>query len=586
MHKLLTQLKERRIWRVLIAYPSMTFVLLQVVEFFINNYELDARYLTAGIILAAVLLPAAVLWNWRHGEVGQQPIAKTEVGTYLVSALTAVAAVAWYWSATPADLRTARQELEPARSVAVMPFENIGGDADVQYLCDGIAESLINWLATIPDVRVVSKGAAFRLRDKTHDMAALAAELGVDSVIFGDLKMDGDKVLVSASMVDVRNDSQIWGARMVQPSEDVIYLERSIVAAIKDGLRLKVTDDADALIASGGTDNPKAYEHYQRGHYLIQSTNGESINQGLDELRLAIRADPKFARPYADIADTLSQMLSYGVLEGGELLGEARNAAFTAVALAPDLAEAHTALATIHQYFDFDWEAADAAYESAIALPSQNPAPFHRYTDYLVLTFRFEKAKEMAARAVKVDPLDGSSMHAVGLAYLSAGDFTEAAEAFGKWNRFHPGSRWSYVKHALALSLDGQCDAALDQAEKVEAMNNGKVYTLLESWLAWGYKVCGNDEWYARSKQRIEDAHELNPDPYDPGLAYLHALEGNAKALTEQFEAILDERKPFVLFARLFTIDYLGWGISGKMSSNSRYAAMIESLNFPPGDSE
>ena len=122
MHKLLTQLKERRIWRVLVAYPSMTFVLLQVVEFFINNYELDARYLTAGIILAAVLLPAAVLWNWRHGEVGQQLFAKTEVGTYLVSALVAVAAVAWYWSATPADLRTARQELEPARSVAVMPF--------------------------------------------------------------------------------------------------------------------------------------------------------------------------------------------------------------------------------------------------------------------------------------------------------------------------------------------------------------------------------------------------------------------------------------------------------------------------------
>ena len=128
MHKLLTQLKERRIWRVLVAYPSMTGGLRQGVECVSNNYELDARYLTAGIILAAVLLPAAVVWNWRHGEVGQQPIAKTEVGTYLVSALAAVAAVAWYWSATPADLRTARQEFEPARSVAGMPGENIGGD--------------------------------------------------------------------------------------------------------------------------------------------------------------------------------------------------------------------------------------------------------------------------------------------------------------------------------------------------------------------------------------------------------------------------------------------------------------------------
>ena len=441
MHRLLSQLKERRIWRVLVAYPSVTFVLLQAVEFFINNYELDSRYLTASIVVAAVLFPAAVIWNWRHGEVGQQSIAKSEVGAYVVSVLAAVAAVSWYWTTTPADFRIARQELAPARSVAVMPFENIGGDADVQYLCDGIAESLINWLATVPDVKVVSKGASFRLRDKMDDTAALAEELAVDSVIRGKLELVGDKIVVSTSMVDTRDESQIWGARLVQPSEDVIYLERSIVAAIKDGLRLKVTNNADALIASGGTDNPEAYKHYLNGHYLIQSTNPESLTQGLDELRLAIRTDPKFARPYADIADTLSQMLSYGMVEGEELLGEARNAAFTAIALAPDLAEAHTALATIHQYFDFDWGAADAAYEKAIALTTKSPAPFHRYTDYLVLTFRFDKAKEMAARAVEIDQLDSSSMHAVGLAYLVAGDFGEAAQAFGEWNRFHPGSR-------------------------------------------------------------------------------------------------------------------------------------------------
>jgi TolB-like protein len=564
MHKLLTQLKERRIWRVLVAYPSMTFVLLQVVEFFINNYELDARYLTAGIILAVVLLPAAVVWNWRHGEVGQQPIAKTEIGTYFISALAAVAAIAWYWSSTPADLRTARQDLEPARSVAVMPFENIGGDAEAQYLCDGIAESLINWLATIPDVRVVSKGAAFRLRDKMHDTAALAAELGVESVITGNLVRNGDKVLVSASMVDLRNDSQIWGARMVQPSEDVIYLERSIVAAIKDGLRLKVTDSADALIASGGTDNPKAY--------------------GLGELRQAIRTDPKFARPYADIADTLSQMLMYGLLEGEELLGEARNAAYTAIALAPGLAEAHTALASIHQNFDFDWDATDAAFQAAIAEDPQAPGPYHRYADFLILTFQFDKAKEMARRALAKDASDGSALHALGFANLAAGDFEAAARTLGDWNRFHPASRWSYVKHAVALSLIGECDSAARQAGLVENMNDGKSSPLMESWLAWSYKNCGRIDLYTNSIERIRGANREAPDPLEPGLIYAHALEGDIDALVDSMVSLVDNKTPLTIWVKYFSIDHFGWGVSGEMMKNPRYLALLEKLDYPPGD--
>jgi len=583
MHRLLTQLKERRIWRVLVAYPSVTFVLLQAVEFFINNYELDGRYLTASLIAAVVLFPAAVVWNWRHGEVGHQAFVKSELGAYVVSLIAAAIAVNWYWAATPANTRVAAHDVEPARSVAVMPFLNLGDDPEVQYLCDGIAESLINWLATVPDVKVVAKGASFRLRDATSDTARLADELDVDSVITGELEIIDDKVIVSTRMVDTRDDSQIWGARLVQPGEDIIYLERSIVAAIKDGLRLNIADEATMI---GSTNDSEAYEKYLRGHYLIQSTNSQSIDQGITELRAAIRIDPQFALPYADIADSYSQALSYGLLDNDELIGEARNAAFTAIALAPDLPEAHAALATIHQYYDFDWAAADAAYETAVELSPQRPGVFHRYTDYLVLTHRFEQAKEMAARAIALDPLDSSSLHAVGLANTIAGDFEAGAAAFGEWNRFHPGSHWSYVKHALALSLAGRCDEARSQAEKADALFGGKAPSLQESWLAWGYKVCGNEESYQRSVERIREAQRQNPNPFDPGLTYMNALEGNDDEFVDVFERVVDERKPFVAFARLFTIDDLGFDISDKLAVNERYLAIIEELDFPSGDQD
>ncbi len=552
---------------------------LQAVEFFINNYELDSRFLTASLVAAVVLFPAAIIWNWRHGEVGAQPFARSEVATYVVSLVLAGIAASWYWSSTPGEVPRQVVAAKPVRSIAVMPFVNVSDDANVQYLCDGIAENLIYWMSSIPDVRVISKNAAFRLRDLVDDPAAIAAELGVDSVISGELQVVGEQVVISARMLDARDESQVWGARLVESSRDVLQLERSIVDVIKNGLSLEITGDQST--ASGGTDNPEAYDRFMRGHFLIQSTNRESIIEGIDELRESIRLDPGFARPYADIADALAQMLTYGALEGAEFLGEARNAAYTAIGLAPDLSEAHAALATIHQFFDFDWVATDAAYEKAVQLNPQSPAPFHRYTDYLVLTFRFDLAKEMALRGLEVDPLDSSSMHGIGLAHLIAGDFDEAAKAFGEWNQFHPGSRWSYIKHALGLALSGDCERALQQANTVDAMYGGDAPTLNEAWLAWGYKVCGNDELYQRSYERIMAKHEQQPNPYDPGLAYLRALEGDVDGLVGQLERVVADRDPFTLFSKLFSIDYLGFGVSGQMLENDRYRALIESLKFP-----
>lgn len=584
MHDLLQQLKERNIWRVLVGYPSVSFVLLQAVEFLRNNYGLDSRFLTATLIAAVVLFPAAVVWNWCHGESGRQSVSRLEMSAYATSAAAALAAIAWYWSQTPAHLEVPSERAGQMRSIAVMPFANESNDAEVQYLCDGIAESLINWLATMPNVKVVSKSASFRLREHWDDNDKLAAELGVDTVLSGALSHVGDQIVVSAALVDIGNNKQLWGDRLTEPRTDVIRLERSIVAAIKNGLRLRVSESADSLSASGGTSIPQAYQHYLRGHYLIQSTNLESIMDGLDELRAAMRADPTFARPYADIADALSQMISYGFIESDELRGEARTAGLTAAALAPNLPEAHTALATIHQYFDFDWAAADAAYETAIALRPQSTVPYHRYTDYLVMTLRFEKAAEMAQRAVEIDSIDSSAMHAVGLVNLVSGNYAAAADAFGEWNRFHPESQWSYVKHALALALSGRCDEARSQIDTVENLINGDPFVLLDSWIAWGLKVCGDADRYEVSKRRIEAAMARDPGHIDFGYIYLMGLEGDTEGIFAKLQQMVDANHPLLTYVQIFRIDQVGFEESEALQTDPRYLKLLRDMNFPPSD--
>jgi tetratricopeptide (TPR) repeat protein len=318
-----------------------------------------------------------------------------------------------------------------------------------------------------------------------------------------------------------------------------------------------------------------------RGHYLIQSTNAESIDEGLEELRKAVRLDPQYAHPHADIADALSQLISYGANLGESILLEARGAAHTAVALAPNLPEAQTALATMLQWLVFDWKAVDAAYDAAVSLSPQNPVTYHRYTDYLVITLRFERAREMARLARERDPQSSSSLHAVGLAAMFSEDFPAAVEAFGEWNRIHPNSRWSYVKYALALSLNGQCDEALASLTKVEALLSGAPSALMDSWIAWSHKVCGREDLYQRSRKRIRAIWDADPDSLSPGYAYLLALEGDTEGLVKFLTRVVDEHSPFTAFISIFAVDYLGWAVSDKMPTHPEFRALRQRLNFP-----
>jgi TolB-like protein/tetratricopeptide (TPR) repeat protein len=581
MERFLNKIKERRIWRLLVAYPSITFIWLQAVEFFINNYDLDERLLSASIIVAVALFPAALIGSWRHGEKGAQAVSKGEIGAYLFFAAAAVFLVSWYWSNSPSIETERGVAYQPARKIAVMPFENASEDHNVQFLCDGIAESLINWLATVPGVKVVSKSAAFRMRDNADDVALIGSTLGVDGVVRGRLEKVGEQIVISTSFVDTRDDSQLWGDREVRPFGEIIYLERSIVDSIKSGLRLTVEDSKSASTASSGTDNAEAYERYLRGHFLIQSTNMEDIYQGLDELRAAIALDAQYALPHADIADALSQIIAYGISHDEQLLLEAQRSAYTAVSLAPDSAEAQTALATVMQYLVFDWEKAETAYEAAVALNPRSPVPYHRYADFLSLMLRPTRATEMSHAALEMDALDSSSMHALGIAAMIAGDFSTAADITSEWNRFHPNSRWSFVKSALMLSLDGQCDKALVQGRKAEELVDGKPSTLMDSWIAWGYHNCGATEDYARSKARIEATIAQQPDALEPGYAYYYALEDDADKLMDLIDHMIASKSVFIPYLQVIGLDHIGLSTSPELLANPRYMSATDKLNFP-----
>ena len=579
MQRLSHELKERRIWRALVAYPGVAFVLLEAIEFFIDNYGIDGRLLTVGLIAAVGLFPVALIWNWRHGEKGRQDVSRSEIGGYLLFGLATLSVVGWYWQKTPADGLPV-STMNPVASVVVLPFESVGGEK-LGFLTEGIPENLINWLAGVSGVRVVSKSAAFRYAGDIYANEELRETFGVDSAIRGEIEVQDQQLIVSVSFDRLGDNSRIWGERMVRPLNEVLFLERSLVSAIKSSLGVRIGEGQGRAAASGSTDSPEAYRHYLRGHHLIQSTDLATIELGVDELRQAIRVDPQFGLPYADIADALSQIIFYGNFDDQALMGEARNAAFSAVALSPDLPEAHVALATMHQYLTFDWPAVELAYETAIALSPQNPAPYHRYSDFLWVTLRFEKARELAARAIEIDPLDSSSMHAVGVVELFSGQFEAAAAAFGDWNRFHPQSRWSYVKHAIALALSDRCPESADQLEKVEQLAGGTMSLLMHSWVGWSHKVCGREDLFREKASQLERAKDQNPDKVFPELVWYYVYQDQPDLAIDVMREMVDTRHPASLFLQVYGLDIMG----GRMFlDNPEFSQLIADLEFPPVD--
>lgn len=467
-------------------------------------------------------------------------------------------------------------------SIAVLPFVNMSSDPEQEYFSDGISEELLNLLAKIKELRVTARTSSFGLKGTTKQVEEIGKLLGVAHVLEGSVRKAGNRIRITAQLIDTTNGFHMWSETYDRTLDDIFAIQDEISAAIVESLKDQLLGVDDIVVPqSHRSSNVEAYDRYLRGHYLIQATAIQSIERGLEDLRAATKLDPEFSLPYADISDAIAQLVSYGIYEAQDLLGEARDAAYSAVSLAPDLAQAHSALALVHQFITMDWPAADAAFETAISLSAESPIPYHRYADFLTWTLRIDKARQMAKRAREIDPGDSNSMHADGLTALFAGDFSAAAEAFGIWNRSFPDNRWSYVKHAVALALDGQCDASLKQALAAAKLGGPPPTLPMEMWLGWTHAICGRQDLYEKSKSIVLSTQAEDAFDQDVTYFYLHCIEGDCEALVKIIQRMVDTQSPLTQVVQLPVLDYMGWPVTTELKNNETYQELLKSLNFP-----
>ncbi|GMQ81872.1 MAG: serine/threonine-protein kinase [Rhodothermia bacterium] len=459
-------------------------------------------------------------------------------------------------------------------SIAVLPFENSTGDPDVEFLCDGIPESLINRLSLIPDFKVISRSSAFAFREQAASLGEIGKALDVQTVLVGRLERRGDELSISTELINLSDNSQIWGEKYRRSSNDILEIEDEIAASIANHLQLRLSKNVENRLVKSGTVDPEAYQLYLKGRFLAVGSLSE-MNLGLDYLREAVAISPGFALGHAGIADALATRGWLSLSPREELVPEATASIQTALSIDPELPEVQTALGNIRTIFEWDWDGAETAFKMAIAKGPSNALAYQRYSDLLATMNRGEEALAMARIAQQLDPVAIAPTHWVGISYLLLDNFESAAAEFKKLTEIHPDWSWGYIKLATSYAFAGRFEEALQVAAEAEAINGSWGTAWEQSWLGSVYAMSGRPDLAQRAVDRIlERADSEYVDPFTLGQAYAALCDRDSAFMWLQ--KAVEERSPNAIYMKVIELT-----APECVTGDARYAALLRDMGFP-----
>ncbi len=419
-------------------------------------------------------------------------------------------------------------------SVAVLPFVNASADSNAEYLSDGITESLINNLSQLPNLRVMARSTVFRYKGKEADPQKAGQDLRVRAVLTGRLLQRDDTVIVRAELMDVAKGSQLWGGQYTRKVADVFALQEDLAKEISEKLRLKLTGEEKQRLTKRYTENTEAYQLYLKGRYYSNKRTEEGFQKAIEYFDQAIGKDGNYAPAYAALAEGYVLLGTYKLLPAKEVFPRAREAVTRALQLDDTLAEAHTSLASINFYYDWDWLAAEREFRRAIQLNPGYATAHQWYSDVLSVQRRHEEAIAESKRAVDLDPLSLIINTDAGLALLFAGQADSAVEQLRKTLEMDPNFAQAHFILGKAYLRKGAFPEAITEIQKAtELSSNSLKYT---GPLGHAYARAGRS---SEAKKILKELTERSKQQY--GYWYSIACIYAGLEETDQAFAALDK---------------------------------------------
>ena len=434
-------------------------------------------------------------------------------------------------------------------SVAVLPFVNAGADTNTEYLSDGITESLINSLSQLSRLTVMSRDSVFRYKGQGTSAQAAGRELKVQAVLTGRVTQRGDTLAISAELIEVGNNRQLWGEQFNRKLTDILAVQEDISREITDKLRLRLTGEQQKRMTKRYTDDTEAYQLYLKGRYHANKVTEEGLKKGVEYFKQAIDKDPGYGLAYAGLADcyiSLGGVL--GFFSPREYLPRAKAAAMKALEIDDTLAEAHASLGSVKMLYDWDRAEAEVEFKRAIDLNPNYSEAHAEYGGLLESVERFDQAVAERKRAQETNPLSPIATADVGYPLYYARRYDQAIEHYRRALELDPNFSWSHLWIGQAEVQQGKYQEAIVDIKRAVALSGGNTRAI--ATLGHAQAVAGNrKEAQVVLNQLMERSRQGYVSPYY--FALLYTGLGEKDLALEWLEKAYEERQPYLYLLKV-----------------------------------
>ncbi len=455
-------------------------------------------------------------------------------------------------------------------SVAVLPFEDLSPQKDQDYLCYGFAESIINALSQIKDLRIPAPNSSFSFKGKEHNLHEIGEKLDVRAVLRGSVQKAGDKVRITAQLISIEDESIIWSQPYDREINDLFAIQDEISLEIVDRLKVNLLGGEKESLIKRHTENLEAYELFLQGRFFWNKRTVDGFNMAMEYFEKAIDKDPEYALAHVGIADTYSMLNGYYQLSAEEAFPRAKEEALKALAFDDKLAEAHTSLAWIKMCYDWDWEGADKEFKLALEINPNYIYAHSWYGYYFIFFGQFDKARVEMERAYELDPLNIAINRSLGVLFTFSQDYEKAERALQKTVMMDPNYTSTYISLGELYLHQSRYDEALDMFQKALYLRGGND-PLIRSWIGVCYANMGKRE---EAKEVLNDLMELSNQRYiNPTfIGHIYGELGQMDDTFKWIDRAYEERDFNLLFMKVTPFD--------NVRSNPRYESMLKKMGL------
>jgi TolB-like protein/Tfp pilus assembly protein PilF len=583
------ELKRRNVFRVGAAYLMVAWLLMQVTDTVVPALHLPDWIVTAVVLFLIIGLPLALVFAWafeltseglkREAQVQPAESITHRTGRkldYLIIGALVLALgyfaydkvllapqrdAALVESTTQTFENQAAAAADAQKSIAVLPFANLSADPEQEYFVDGLAEELLNLLASIPELRVAARTSSFSFKNENIDIRTIAEKLDVEHILEGSVRKAGETLRITAQLIDADSGYHIWSQQFDRQLEDVFAIQEEIAASVVDALRISLLGELPKVQEI----NPDAYALYLRGKYAMTNPGKDGSQKAVDTLQAALELEPDYAPALLQLGWAYFMQASMIQRDVNEGMALARTAVERALASDDGLAEAHIALGWIHQYYDWDWQAADEDVQRALALAPGDVAVLNGAGVLAGNAGRLDEAITLSRRAVELDPLSFPAQFNLAGPLMAAGRLDEADAALGYALELVPQAPWLHFSLGVNFLLRKQPERALEEMKlEVDPL-------VRDLGLILGLSDLGRE---AEAEQALEIFTEKYKESAAFSIAQAHAWRGNADEGFVWLDTAYEQRSSeltTILWDPLITV----------LKSDPRWLAFLDKMGLP-----